>query len=295
MVTQVSKPSAAAPNRTLGRQSLRAMARNWICGALALLLIVTGRVRRARKKAQSGDVITAIYFHHPNRRLFSRCVQWLRKHGYTFLSEEDVWEMLRRGAPFPKGGVWLSFDDGCQDLLENVLPLVNQYKLPVTLYIPSGIVDGNGLFPWVEGGEASRTKSTRDAMTLNELHAVAGHSEVTIGSHTVTHAHMARCSGEELMRELGESKQSLESWVGYSIKSFSFPYGEFDGREREYLVHCGYKAAVTTENAFIGPEAEMYRIPRFAVANDISFPEAICNMVGVWRPVLDGIKRRIKG
>ena len=70
------------------------MLRNTFCGLLALGLIASGRVRRARRRALSKGVVTAIYFHKPNRRLFDRCISWLTKYGYTFISANEVLEIM---------------------------------------------------------------------------------------------------------------------------------------------------------------------------------------------------------
>ena len=125
--------------------------RNCFCGLLALALIASGRVQRAMRRALGGDVVTAIYFHKPNRRLFDRCIRWLTKHGYNFIAIDDLMEILYRGKTPPKGAVWLSFDDGCRELLTNVLPLIRKHRIPVTLFLPSGIIAGDGLFPWMNG------------------------------------------------------------------------------------------------------------------------------------------------
>ena len=50
--------------------------------------------------------------------------------------------------------MWLSFDDGWKELAE-VLPLVRRLHLPVTLFIPSGVVGGDGRFPWLSQCRAS--------------------------------------------------------------------------------------------------------------------------------------------
>jgi hypothetical protein len=52
-------------------------------------------------------------------------------------------------------------------------------------------------------------------------------------------------------------------------------------------VEFDYRLAATTENAFVTRETDPYLVPRFSVADEIFFPEAICNMVGVWRPAID--------
>ena len=287
-------------------RSLYSAIRNGICGFLALLLTESGWLRRSKRRALSGCVITAIYFHEPNRRLFRRCIKWLINHGYTFISGSDLCEILRDGKPFPKGAVWLSFDDAGRELLDAVLPLIREYRIPITLFVPTGIVAGDGRFPWRHGQDSSAQRrlaasvppsarnGSRDSMTVAEVKQVAIYREVTMGSHTITHPFMARCTDGELRREISESKGALESWTGVAVDCFSYPYGNFDGRERQHLIDFGYQLAATTENAFVTPEVDRYRVPRFSVANNISFPEAVCNMVGVWRHFADVLKKPLE-
>jgi hypothetical protein len=165
-----------------------------------------------------------------------------------------------------------------------VLPQIRERKIPVTLFVPSGIVEGDGLFPWLHASPRNRG---RDSITLAEMRQVAGCPEVTIGSHTVSHAVTINLKEEKARFEFGESKHTLESWIGADVKCFAYPEGRFDGRERQFLAEFDYSLAATTENTFITKETDPYLVPRFSVADEISFPEAICNMVGVWRPVID--------
>ena len=275
---------------------MQAFLRNSLCRMLALGLMASGRVRKARRKALSGDVVTAIYFHKPNKSLFAECMAWLRNNGYTFISAKDLLEILRRGKTPPRGAVWVSFDDGCKELLDNVLPLVRQHGIPVTLFIPTGIVGGDGLFPWLHGGRtnAARRDEARDAVTLAELQDISRCPHVTIGSHTVSHAVTMQSTEDKLRFELGESKRTLRTWFGIDVKYFAFPVGRFDGHEKSILEECGYEMAATTENAFVSRKTDPYLVPRFSVGDEISFPEAICNMVGVWRPTIDPIIRFLR-
>jgi peptidoglycan/xylan/chitin deacetylase (PgdA/CDA1 family) len=266
--------------------------RNCFCGLLALALIMSGRVNRAMRRALGGDVVTAIYFHKPNRRLFARCIQWLTKHGYTFISIGDLMEILYRGKTPPKGAVWLSFDDGCRELLTNVLPLIRKNRIPVTLFLPSGIIDGDGLFPWMNGRR--RSDCIRDSINLAEIKEIASYPEVTIASHTVHHVVTTDLTHEQARFEFTESRRALESYTHAVVKYFAYPEGQFSGNERQFLMQCGYDLAATTENAFITRKTDPYLVPRFSVADEISFPEAICNMVGVWRPAIEPLERCLK-
>ena len=158
--------------------------RNTGCELIALALILMGRVRKARHTALTENVISAIYFHKPDKLLFGRCIDWLIRYGYVFVSADDVNDWLYRGKVPPRGAVWISFDDGCRELLTNVLPVVRERNIPITLFIPSGIVANEGLYPWMDG----KRNCARDSITLDQLKELATYPQVTIAGHTVTHA-----------------------------------------------------------------------------------------------------------
>jgi peptidoglycan/xylan/chitin deacetylase (PgdA/CDA1 family) len=244
------------------------------------------------RRALGGEVVTAIYFHKPNKRLFARCIQWLTQHGYTFISIGDLVEILYNGKTPPKGAVWLSFDDGCRELLTDVLPLIRKNRIPITLFLPSGIIDGDGRFPWMNG--TRRANGARDSINVAQTKEIANYPEVTIASHTVNHTLTTNLTDEQARFECGESRRALESYTQAPVRYFAYPEGRFSGREREFLVQCGYDLAATTENDFITRTTDPYLVPRFSVANEISFPEAICNMVGVWGPATEPLRKYLK-
>jgi peptidoglycan/xylan/chitin deacetylase (PgdA/CDA1 family) len=263
-------------------QSLQVL-RNCFCGAVALFVIASGAVHRARRRAFQIGVVTAIYFHKPNKRLLTQCIRWLIKHRYVFISADQLLQILYHRKIPPRGAVWLSFDDGCKELVSEVLPVIWQFQTPVTFFIPTGIVGGSGLFPWV------RNSNDRQSLTVAELKQIAALREVTIGSHTVSHAIVTTLSDERLRFELGESKRTLECWLGTQIRCFAYPAGRA-GCHQELLAETGYSMAANTENAFINKQTDPFMVPRLSIGDNILFPEAICNMVGVWRPVIDRFK-----
>ena len=171
--------------------------------------------------------------------------------------------------------------------LSNVLPLTHERGIPITVFIPSGIVGGDGHFPWV----SHRRACERDAMTRPELEDVAHYPEVTVSAHTVHHTVTAGLSPERSRVELCECQRALEAWTGSEVRYFAYPAGQTDGREKQLLIEFGYRLAFTTRNAFITPDCDPFQVPRFSIADEIWFPEAICNMVGVWRPAIESVRR----
>jgi peptidoglycan/xylan/chitin deacetylase (PgdA/CDA1 family) len=214
------------------------------------------------------------------------------EHGYTFISIGDLAEILYNGKTPPKGAVWLSFDDGCKELLTDVLPFIRKNRIPVTLFLPSGIIDGDGLFPWMNGWR--RANGVRDSIDVAQTMEIASYPEVTIASHTVNHIVTTSLTDEQARFEFSESRRALELYAHAPVRYFAYPEGRFSGKERESLMQCGYHVAATTENDFITRTTDPYLVPRFSVGDEISFPEAICNMVGVWRPVIEPFQRCLK-
>jgi peptidoglycan/xylan/chitin deacetylase (PgdA/CDA1 family) len=225
------------------------------------------------------------------------------KHGYTFISDHDLVRILHGELDSPKGAVWLSLDDGFKELLQNVIPLICKRTIPITLFIPSGIIDGPGLFPWLHQSEnangAPRSNAlaetdVRDSLTATDVVEICRFGHVSIGSHTVWHTVTANLSDEQIRSELAESRRELESLTRRTVECFAYPEGRLNGREGRWLTECGYQLAATTEATFVRRETNPFLVPRFHVADNIWLPEAICNIVGVWRPAIDPLQRFLR-
>ena len=87
----------------------------------------------------------------------------------------------------------------------------------------------------------------------------AGHE---IGSHSRSHPLLPDCSDRELERELGESKQRLESELGEPVSSFCYPNGSWDLRVLAAVKRAGYARAVTTQHGWNPPGTEMFALHR---------------------------------
>jgi peptidoglycan/xylan/chitin deacetylase (PgdA/CDA1 family) len=136
-----------------------------------------------------------------------------------------------------------------------------------------------------------RANGVRDSIDVTQIREIANCPEITIASHTVNHIVTTKLTDEQARFEFGEARRALESYTHAPVTYFAYPEGRFSGREREFLIECGYDLAATTENDFITRKTDPYLLPRFSVADEISFPEAICNMVGVWQPATEPLRR----
>lgn len=291
---------------------------------LGLYLLFSGKVNIAKEEIFSKNYITSLFFHNPSQRFFRRCIQWLKKNGYFFISVDQLIQYVQNQQEFPKGAVWLSIDDGWKDNIQNIIPVINEYKIPITFFIATDPVENQGIFWWTffekckdklpnyfksnsldlknikekdrkkiiqDLKKRCKKKVIREVMEIEEVKSLAQNPLITIGSHSVHHALTVNCTDNELEFEIKESKEKLREWSNKEVKYFSYPNGRFDGRERKILKESGYKFAATDKKRFITKNDDLYLIPRIGIKDEISFYEAICKIVGIWRTNISKIKK----
>lgn len=95
--------------------------------------------------------------------------------------------------------------------------------------------------------------------------AATGHG---IGSHTVTHAILAREDHDAQLAELVESRHALEEGLGQTVDLLAYPNGkdgDYDERTMGFVEQAGYRAAITTRAGFAGSDASPFAMRRVLV------------------------------
>lgn len=300
--------------------------RNNLGWLLATSFIQLGFVNKAKRQSFQADKIMSIFFHNPKRKLFKKIVIWLKKNGYTFISCGQLSDILAKKILCPRGSVWISLDGGWKGNIDNVIPVAVEYDIPLTLFICTEAV-ASGTFWWENvrryahrlpddfnadnkirklpedarkqalkliNQAALRDHPLREAMTIEDVRRISAIPQVTIGSHSVSHPLLPNCTDIEIEYELGESKRKLEEWTGKPTRSFAYPGGAFNGRERQTLKKYGYELAATVVNNYATINSDRYLIPRTQVMDDGSFAENLCHALGIWEPIISKIKRLLR-
>ena len=300
---------------------------NLLEGLFCLGLMIFGVINRKKKKIFFNRYITPLYFHNPNKTVFEKCIKYLKRNNYVFISTKQLIDSINGKSIAPKGAVWISFDDGWKENIDNVIPIIKKYKIQVTFFISTDPVENTGVFwrTYIEkykenlpGSYKNNTKKLwnidekkrkeiiekiankfnnkieREAMTVNDIKYISDIPEITIGSHTIHHFITPNCTDEELEYEIKKSKYILENWIGKEVKYFAYPFGDFSGREKRILIKYGFEMAATTRKSLIYNNEDLYFIPRFGVSdNYILLPRFLSNIVGIWTPLIKKIKELI--
>jgi peptidoglycan/xylan/chitin deacetylase (PgdA/CDA1 family) len=120
--------------------------------------------------------------------------------------------------------VTLTFDDGDADNFA-ILPVLQQYGLHATFYIPSGLTGKPNYMTWDQ---------------LKALQA-AGNE---IGGHSLDHMKLGGLGTAQLQHEICDDRQNLVDH-GLSPLSFAYPFGNYDGNTKAMIQQCGYAGART--------------------------------------------------
>ena len=149
---------------------------------------------------------------------FAQQLRWLSRWSKVVRLEETL-------APAKRGQVAITFDDGFRDNLTVALPLLEKYRLPITLFVTAGFVGRD------------------DYLSLEELREISRHPLVTIGAHGLWHRHFTQLSIDDARFELVESRRLLEQMTGRVVDLMAWPYGECNAQLEELSDKCGYRAS----------------------------------------------------
>ncbi|MFC7229547.1 polysaccharide deacetylase family protein [Salinirubellus salinus] len=168
--------------------------------------------------------------------------------------------------------VAITVDDAYANFHDHALPIVEEFGVPVTLFVPVGLLDG-------EHPEfASRLERSPDGdprfndpdhgettpaplMTSEQVRAALETGLVTLGNHTMTHPDLATVAPEALATEVREARRRLEREFGVTVDRFCYPYGRYSAAALA-LVRETHSLAVTAEDEPLGSNVDPHRIPR---------------------------------
>lgn len=302
---------------------IKLIIRNLLGGLFAAGLMLSGVYHRAKKRAEQQPQVTPLFFHTISKDLFRKCIIWLKKNGYVFISTEQVVQMINHRQPVPRKAVWITFDDGWKENMDTVIPVIVEFDIPVTFFISTDPVEHSGIFWWsyvsrygrylpaaynnlkkLQAVDENRRRELinklevrfngrlkREAMDVQDVISIANKPQVTIGCHTAHHVVMSNCSDEQLAQEIIASRQKLEEWTGKSIVYFCYPDGYFNEHVKEIVKRHGFELAASTENRFITGKEDPFAMPRFWVRGEGFFAEAKCQMLGIWVPLMWKIQK----
>jgi peptidoglycan/xylan/chitin deacetylase (PgdA/CDA1 family) len=152
------------------------------------------------------DVVILLYHRVGHEEVEIELPPWEFEREIAYLAAHERVLTLDQVLIGDGGGVVVTFDDGTPDFHEHVVPVLDRYRVPATLYL------------------ATRLAESGAGVTWDHLREAVGTGLVTVGSHTHTHADLSRASEEDAREEMRRSKELIEDRLGAQCRHFAYPW-----------------------------------------------------------------------
>ena len=209
-----------------------------------------------------------------------------------------------RSGTLPPKSLIITLDDGYRSNVD-LKPVVNGLRIPVTIFLCSGIVGTHRHYWWFHTASAEEADACkrmadadrrklllsrgytddaeypdRQALSRSEIDALK--PWVDFQAHTVTHPILPACSDEKAENEIRNCKAELERHYGFNILALAFPNGDYSEREINLARNAGYSCALTLDCGFNDQNTDLFRLRRIPVPDQASVSELLVKSSGLW-------------
>ncbi len=188
---------------------------------------------------------------------FRRHLDYLADNGYRVIPLERMLDALyNNGDTVPDNAVAITFDDAYESVYTEAWTQLRRRDWPFTVFVANNALD----------------RGYSNYMSWDQLREMAG-AGVAIGGHSESHGHLVRRASGETERawqarvngEIRDNVARLEEQLGIRVKSFAYPFGEYNRALEELVADAGLYGLAQHSGA-VGPETAATRIPRFPMA-----------------------------
>jgi peptidoglycan/xylan/chitin deacetylase (PgdA/CDA1 family) len=191
--------------------------------------------------------------------VFEAQLAYIKEHDFHVIPLATLVAYLRgEGPPPPPHSIVITADDGHRSVYEVMLPLIQKYQFPVTLFIyPSAISNANY------------------AMTWDQLRELLGTHLFTVESHTYWHPNFkiekrkqAPADYEKFVDiQFLKSKATLEKKLGINVNVLAWPFGIYEDELLDRAKNAGYVAAFSIDRRAANSSSTLMAVPRFLMTN----------------------------
>ncbi len=154
--------------------------------------------------------------------IFDAELAHLRGKGYHVIGFQQLEAHFASSTPLPSKPVILSFDDAWEDQYQYAFPILEKYHDTATFFVFTNAIDSRGFF------------------TISELKTMIA-AGMTIGDHSKSHPYFTHLTAtSSLVREIIDTKRTLETELGVPVIAFAYPFGQYNPRVLAYVQKAGF-------------------------------------------------------
>jgi poly-beta-1,6-N-acetyl-D-glucosamine N-deacetylase len=243
--------------------------------------------------ADPADALSPAYTVTPTN--FLRQMDWLRNHGYRFVSIDDVLASREGRRPLPDKAILVTFDDGYRSMYVHAWPVLRMFGIPAVVNVVGSWIEAKDTIEY-DGRPQPRSaiidwKSLRE-MVDSGLVEVGSHSwdlhrgiegnpqgnQEPAGTTRRWIAEEKRYESEADYRkrvkaDLARSSETIRKRTGRPPRVISWPYGRYNAVTRDVALELGMRVGLTLDDGANTRETPMFALRRLLVERNMSLPE----------------------
>ena len=145
-----------------------------------------------------------------------------------------------------KKKILLTIDDGFSSFYQNAWPLLRKEKIPFILFVSTQSVGNYGYMTW------------------DQIRKVDKEEFAFIGNHSHSHEYLVEYSFNEFKKDIDSSIKVFNNNIGYNPIFFSYPFGEFNLEQKNYI-SSKFNYAFGQNSGVIDLNKDKYELPRFPI------------------------------
>lgn len=183
---------------------------------------------------------------------FESHIRELRQGRYNIIALPDLVRALDKGDKLPPRTIALTFDGAHRSAYEIAIPLLLEYDIPFTLFLPTDLLDS----------------ALPHYITWRDIKKLQRHKNVTLGLHPATYKHLNETDPDELRRAINKARTRLREETGLNAAFFAYPFGEWDARARKIISEQGFTAAFAEQSGVAYSGHDPLTLPRFPMTEN---------------------------
>lgn len=170
----------------------------------------------------------------------------------------------------PRKAFVVTFDDCYENVYLNAWPILQELKIPATLFLATAYLDSTVPFPsddWSAAGQPGIPATAWRPITTQQCREMQESGLIELAAHTHTHSDF-RGQPEQLKEDLARCLTELKERFGLKDATFAFPYGTkslgFAGGELSQVAkEAGMLCALSTEPELVHQVDDPFEWGRF--------------------------------
>ena len=229
----------------------------------------------------------------------------LRDRGFAFRPLPEVLADVDAGRPVPRKTVVVTFDDGFACLANHAMPVLEDLRVPASVFVCTGLIDREEPMPFDPWGVrmAGRVDpASYRSLNAREVRAMLDTGLIDVGAHTHGHDDF-RGRPADLREDLGRCVTTLAARFNVTRPTFAFPFGTpslgfADDALAAAARSAGMRCALTSESRVVRPADDPFAWGRLNVFGWDTPATLQARLHGwySWMPRLwAGVRRRRRG